>query len=207
MTGRLLPYGDRAWLLDGLSDPAAVADRLRAWAWPRDRVPETVVGAATCLLRFHGPPAAESEVAAAVGAATSPSAPPTGAAARTVLLPVRYDGEDLIAVARASGCSVAAVIAMHTGTAFRVAFLGFAPGFAYLEGLPEQLHLPRRTVPRVRVPAGSVAIADRYTAVYPRVSPGGWHLLGRTEVQLFDPGRTEPSTLRPGMIVRFEAIP
>lgn len=203
MTRRLLPYGDRAWLLEDLEDPVATAQTLRSWPWPADSGPETVVGARTCLLRFHGTPPSAAQVAAA---ADAPTVARTAAEDHSITLPVRYDGEDLADVAREAECSVAAVVAMHCGAVFRVAFLGFAPGFAYLEGLPEALRLPRRSVPRVHVPAGSVAIADRYSAVYPRDSPGGWHLLGRTEVLLFDAARAEPSTLRPGMTVRFEAV-
>lgn len=202
----VLPYGDRAWLIDALDEPAAVAARLRSWPWPTDAVPEAVVGAQTCLLRFHGRPPAREQVLAAVEAAGSGTQAGHPTRAASITLRVRYDGDDLSGVAEAVGCSVAAVVALHTGCEFRVAFLGFAPGFAYLTGLPERLRLARRSVPRVRVPAGSVAIADRYSAVYPRTSPGGWHLIGRTDAVLFDADRTEPSALRPGMIVRFEAV-
>jgi KipI family sensor histidine kinase inhibitor len=118
-------------------------------------------------------------------------------------VPVRYDGEDLAFVAAKAGCGVEQVISLHTSATFRVAFLGFAPGFAYLQGLPRPLHLPRRDVPRLRVPAGSVALADRYSAVYPRPSPGGWHLIGTTDLLFFDPDRRPASLLRPGMAVRF----
>lgn len=203
---RLLPYGDRAWLLDGAPDPVAAAEHLRRWPWPAAAGTEVVVGADTCLVRFHGsaPPAAE--VAAAVEVA--PQAPQAaGGAGDTAVLPVRYDGQDLERVAAQVGCSVDTVIALHTGATFRVAFLGFAPGFAYLEGLPARLQLPRRSVPRVHVPAGAVAIADRFSAVYPRSSPGGWHLLGSTTAVLFDAERQAPATLRTGMWVRFEAVP
>jgi len=122
---------------------------------------------------------------------------------RTVTIPVVYDGDDLADVARRCGMSVDAVVAAHTSTEFRAAFCGFAPGFAYLVGLPAALHLPRRDSPRTAVPAGSVAIAAEYSAVYPRSSPGGWHLLGRTECAMFDVARDSPAIVVPGDTVRF----
>jgi len=120
-------------------------------------------------------------------------------------LPVRYDGEDLAAVAQSSNLSVAEVISCHSSATYRVAFDGFSPGFAYLLGLPPQLHLPRRETPRTRIPAGSLAIAAHYCAIYPSASPGGWHLLGTSNAELFNPHRNPPALLRPGMFVRFEA--
>ena len=100
--------------------------------------------------------------------------------------------------------AVDAVVAAHAAATYTVAFCGFAPGFAYLTGLPAALRLPRRATPRPRVPAGSVAIAGELSAVYPTASPGGWHLLGRTDVALFDVDRDPPALLTPGTIVRFE---
>jgi KipI family sensor histidine kinase inhibitor len=122
-----------------------------------------------------------------------------------VVIPVRYDGADLAAVAAATGLTVGEVVAAHCGATYRVAFCGFAPGFGYLTGLPERLHVPRRSTPRTRVPAGAVAIAAGYAAVYPRPSPGGWHLLGSTDLVLFDPDRQPPALLAPGNVVRFES--
>jgi KipI family sensor histidine kinase inhibitor len=116
---------------------------------------------------------------------------------------VRYDGEDLESVATAVGLDVDEVVALHTAAAYVVAFCGFAPGFGYLRGLDPRLHLPRRATPRTRVPAGSVAIAAEYTAVYPRPSPGGWHLLGSTDRVMFDPDRSPPALFEPGVHVRF----
>ncbi len=124
----------------------------------------------------------------------------------TAEIPVVYDGEDIEQVARACTMSVAELIEVHASTGFTVAFCGFAPGFAYLTGLPDSLHLPRRATPRTQVPAGSVAIAEHYSAVYPRASPGGWHLLGRTDRTLFDPRSATPALLQPGMHVRFVPI-
>ena len=121
-----------------------------------------------------------------------------------IVLPVRYDGEDLVAVTDAVGASAEAVIAMHSSAEYEVAFCGFSPGFAYLRGLPSELHLPRRDSPRGRVPAGSLAIAAHYCAVYPTQSPGGWHLIGSCDTQLFDPVAAKPFVLQPGTTVRFE---
>lgn len=121
-------------------------------------------------------------------------------------IPVWYAGADLADVARACGLSVERVIELHSGTEYRVGAIGFAPGFAYLGKLPEALALPRRATPRTAVPAGSLAIAERQTAVYPQASPGGWHLLGLCPWRLFDAGRTPPCPLVLGDRVRFVAV-
>lgn len=121
----------------------------------------------------------------------------------TVEIPVRYDGPDLDDVARATGLTTGEVIDVHAGADYRAAFCGFRPGFAYLVGLDERLHLARRADPRPRVDAGSVAVAAEFTAVYPSTSPGGWHLIGRTERPIWDPGRPEDALVRPGTSVRF----
>ncbi|HTJ71239.1 MAG TPA: allophanate hydrolase subunit 1 [Actinospica sp.] len=123
-----------------------------------------------------------------------------------VTIPVTYDGPDLNDVAMRAGLSIDEVVRRHAAGEYVVAFCGFAPGFGYLTGLDPALRLPRRTVPRTRIPAGSVAIADRYTSVYPTASPGGWHLLGRTTTAMWDIDRQPPALLTPGTRVRFEAI-
>jgi KipI family sensor histidine kinase inhibitor len=125
---------------------------------------------------------------------------------RLVEVPTRYDGEDLGFVARCWDMTVTEVVATHTGTEFVVAFCGFAPGFPYCVGLPAALAVPRLPSPRARVPAGSVGLADDLTGIYPTASPGGWRLLGRTALALWDPGRAEPATLPPGTRVRFVAV-
>lgn len=122
---------------------------------------------------------------------------------RDIEIPTRYDGPDLEAVARTVGMSVADVVALHSGTTFLAAFAGFAPGFIYCTGLPPRLVVPRRDTPRLAVAKGAVAIADVYTAVYPSVSPGGWNLIGHTDVELFDLQSSEPALIRPGDRVRF----
>jgi inhibitor of KinA len=125
---------------------------------------------------------------------------------REVVIPVRYDGPDLDEVASRLGLSRDEVVHRHTATTYRVYLLGFVPGFAFLGLLDPSLELPRRSSPRLKVPAGSVAIAGRQTAVYPLDTPGGWHLLGRTDLSFFDPRRDPPALLGVGDSVRFEAI-
>lgn len=124
-------------------------------------------------------------------------------------LPVCYEAEfgpDLQATAQAAGLSVDEVIALHSGTGYRVYMLGFLPGFAFMGELPAVLRLPRRSEPRTAVPAGSVAIAASLTAVYPWQSPGGWHLLGRCPLPLFDAAARPPTLLGVGDQVRFSAV-
>jgi KipI family sensor histidine kinase inhibitor len=122
-----------------------------------------------------------------------------------VTIPVVYDGADLDSVAELAGISVEEVVARHTGRELVVGWLGFAPGFAYLTGLDPVLETPRLDTPRTSVPAGSVAVAGPYSAVYPAASPGGWRLIGRTPVRVWDVAGDPPSLFRPGMRVRFEA--
>ncbi|RKN64938.1 allophanate hydrolase subunit 1 [Streptomyces klenkii] len=131
--------------------------------------------------------------------------PPLAASGGTpVVLPVRYDGADLAEVAALWGVAADEVAGIHSGLEFRVAFCGFAPGFGYLTGLPAHLHVPRRATPRTAVPAGAVGLAGPYTGVYPRSSPGGWQLIGRTDAVLWDAAREPAALLAPGTRVRFE---
>ena len=127
---------------------------------------------------------------------------PSGA---VVELPTRYDGADLDEVARQWGCSTDEVIRIHQDCTFQVLFCGFAPGFAYCTGLPDGLRVRRRADPRSSVPAGSVALAGEYTSVYPSASPGGWQLIGTTDVALWRPEHEQPALLAPGTRVRFVA--
>jgi KipI family sensor histidine kinase inhibitor len=124
-------------------------------------------------------------------------------------IPVCYGGEfgpDLADVAASAGVDEKSVVERHASGDYRVAMLGFMPGFPYLLGLDESLHTPRRASPRTRVPAGSVAIGGAQTGIYPRELPGGWQLIGRTPLMLFDPARAQPALLQPGQRVRFHAI-
>jgi KipI family sensor histidine kinase inhibitor len=132
-----------------------------------------------------------------------PGDAPRPPGAREHVIPVRYDGPDLVDVARRLGLAPADVVARHAARRYDVYLLGFVPGFAYLGDLDPTLELPRRADPRPRVPSGSVAIAGRQTAVYPLPTPGGWHLVGHTDVRLLDPDRTPPALLAPGDRVRF----
>jgi len=203
---RVLPAGPHALLVE-LADQADVlglhAEILRrldsddGWPWPR---PTDVVPAArTVLLDGLEDPAPLA--AALPGFDVAPARAPDG---RTVRCPVVYDGPDLDAVAAHWGLSRREAIELHTGTEFVVAFCGFAPGFAYLTGLPPEREVPRLETPRTAVPAGSVALAGEYSAVYPTRSPGGWRLIGRTDLVLWDPGREPAALLTPGVRVRFE---
>ncbi|MEO8194052.1 MAG: 5-oxoprolinase subunit PxpB, partial [Gemmatimonadales bacterium] len=117
---------------------------------------------------------------------------------------VRYDGQDLEEVARRTGLSADEVARIHSGSDYRVFVIGFVPGFAYLGPLDSRLVIPRRDAPRKRVPAGSVAIAEAQTGIYPSETPGGWHLIGTTHARMFDPLRQPPALLRVGDKVRFE---
>jgi len=131
--------------------------------------------------------------------------PPTSEeASRLIQIPVRYEGEDLEEWARHARMSVSEAITRHSEPLYKVALIGFAPGFPYLQGLPPDLHMPRRTMPRATIPAGSVAIGGSHTGIYSIPSPGGWNLIGSTEVRLFDPAKEEEAfLLRPGDRVQF----
>lgn len=180
--------GDRAWLLEVDESPARVAAALRR-AYPQ--LAEVVPGHETVLV------VGDADLDRI--ATESVELPP----AQTVEVPVTYDGEDLGEVAELTGLAVDEVVAIHSGTTYTAAFLGFAPGFAYLVGLDERLAVPRRAEPRERVPGGSVAIAGPYSGVYPRETPGGWRLLGRTDAELFDAARARPALIEAGDRVRF----
>lgn len=134
---------------------------------------------------------------------------PTLPQSETLECPVRFDGEDLAMVAAHAGLSQHDLVALLESLTLEVAFCGFAPGFGYLRGLPEILHLPRRDTPRPRVPAGSVAIAAGYAAIYPHASPGGWHLLGTCSMPLWDTTCDPPAQMQPGrrVVLRAESGP
>ncbi|GAA4090369.1 5-oxoprolinase subunit B family protein [Nonomuraea soli] len=171
-------------------------------------VVEIVPGPETVLVVAPGAdmPRLRGHLGALLAATTAPItgehdvSPP----AEPIVIPVIYDGEDLESVAEAAGLTPDEVVTRHTSSDLVVGWLGFAPGFAYLTGLDPALHLPRLTTPRTSVPAGSVAVAGPYSAVYPSASPGGWRLLGRTGERIWDVRADPPSRFRPGMRVRFE---
>ncbi|MDP5226961.1 MULTISPECIES: 5-oxoprolinase/urea amidolyase family protein [Arthrobacter] len=203
--GRLLGLrraGDRAVLAELDSLDAVLALQAGLLAEPPAGVVDVVAAARTVLVTV-GLPRALAGVAERIRAVDL-SAPPV-TAGRLVTVEVVYDGEDLADVARLTGVSAEAVVAAHTAAEWTAAFGGFAPGFAYLSA-PGVVPVPRRTSPRTRVPAGSVALAGEYSAVYPNDSPGGWQLIGRTGAALWDPSREEPALIQAGDRVRFTAV-
>jgi len=197
------PYGHRALLVEGadLAGVAAVREGLTATPLPGQV--DLVPAARTVLVVLDRPPA-DTDVAVVWRLPHRPSR--SDDAAPTVDLDVVFDGPDLHEVATLTGRSVQALVAAVTSTELVVAFGGFAPGFGYLTGLPEELHVPRRTTQRIRVPAGAVGLAGPFAGVYPRASPGGWQLIGRTDAVLFAPDRRPPALLTPGTRVRFREV-
>ncbi|MEV0551099.1 allophanate hydrolase subunit 1 [Nocardia salmonicida] len=214
---RIRPAGDRAVLIT-LDDPRPVqrlasALRVHAIAGVEDVLP----AAETVLVTMHSvsygvqvrrelvalldrldhePPQADSPD---VSRGTVPDTE------SVVEIPVRYDGADLPEVARLLDLSIPAVIAAHTGTVWRCAFVGFAPGFGYLTSPDGRLTVPRRTSARTAIPAGAVALAGGYSAVYPRGTPGGWQLIGTTDLRMWAVDRDPPALVRAGSAVRFVA--
>ncbi|WP_245158957.1 allophanate hydrolase subunit 1 [Blastococcus sp. TF02A-35] len=199
---RVVPYGDRAVLLD--AGPSVVRGLHAALTLsPLPGQVDLVPAARTLLVVLDRSPD-ESDLAAL--RRLRPVPPSDGPARDLVEVPVVFDGPDLADVAELTGRPVADVVAGLVGTSFTVAFGGFAPGFGYLTGLPEELHVPRRATPRTRVPAGAVGLAGPYAGIYPRASPGGWQLVGRTDLVLFDVDRDPPALLSPGTAVRLRAV-
>jgi KipI family sensor histidine kinase inhibitor len=169
----------------------------------RRRLPVAEMVPAARTVLFDGVPDLPA-LRAALDELGTPDRPQAGQ--RTVEVPTVYDGQDLDDVARLWDMTRAEVVATHTGTEFTVAFCGFSPGFAYCTGLPARLSVPRLDSPRTRVPRGSVGLAGPFTGVYPTASPGGWRLVGRTELTLWDSDRERPATLAPGTVVRFVEV-
>ncbi|MBN9759139.1 Allophanate hydrolase 2 subunit 1 [Pseudonocardia sp. Ae406_Ps2] len=198
---RVRPCGGHAVLLevDDAAGVAAVVAAVRDAGLPEVR--ELVPAARTVLVEVA--PGATTERVVQVARAADADAGEAGTGTVHTLA-VTYDGEDLALVAGTAGLSVDEVVALHSGAEYRVDFCGFAPGFGYLSGLPEPLQQPRLESSRTAVPAGSVGIADVYSCVYPRRSPGGWRLIGRTDAVLFDPVADPPALFTPGDRVRFE---
>lgn len=205
----VLDYGDRALLLefDSTAEVLVWTDAVREAGLPG--VVDIVPASRTVLVKVDGPryqaPTRQRLAALRVDrrAAAESATPPDRADA---VLDVVYDGADLAEVASLTGMDADQVVAAHTGTWWRVGFGGFAPGFAYLVGGDERLHVPRRAEPRTKVPAGSVGLAGEFSGVYPRESPGGWQLIGHTDAALWDVDRENPALLTPGMWVEFRAV-
>jgi KipI family sensor histidine kinase inhibitor len=190
----LKPYGDTALLLDCES-----LDEAQRWFAALHHKTEAVLGARSVLLR--GKPGDlrslvdETAPAETVALLDEPE----------IEVPVTYNGADLDDVARLTGLSTSEVVEAHTGTPWTVAFGGFAPGFSYLVGGDPRLRVPRRDSPRARVPAGAVGLAAEFSGIYPRASPGGWQLIGHTNLAMWDTSREPPALLTAGMTVRFVA--
>ncbi|EHR59654.1 5-oxoprolinase subunit B family protein [Saccharomonospora cyanea] len=213
---RLLPCADTGLLveLDDLAQVMGLHAALRAD--PPAGVVDLVPAARTLLVRFDPRETDRAAIENAVDAANAVSAvsaasavsatetPRTGA--EVVEIPVTYDGEDLAEVAELLGLTPRQVVAAHTGASWTVAFGGFAPGFGYLTADAWPHDVPRRGESRTAVPEGAVAVAGPFSGVYPRSSPGGWRLLGRTETTLWDVHREPPALLRPGVRVRFVEV-
>lgn len=185
--------------LDSADEVAATAAAVREAGLPD--VVELVPAARTVLVAVR-PGGDLSAVRSAVDRVDPATAATAGGTLHTI--PVVYDGEDLALVADTAGLSTGEVVDLHSGSEYTVDFCGFAPGFGYLSGLPEPLRQPRLESSRSAVPAGSVGVADVYSCVYPRRSPGGWRLIGRTDLVMFDPAAEPPARLSPGDRVRFE---
>lgn len=200
---RVLRNGTRAILVE-LDDPVAVLHLYRALRRdPPAGTVQLVPAAHTLMVEFDRPVGALETVAAEL--ASRDADPTTGDPIDQpeIVVPVRYDGPDLAEVARHTGLSPREVVACHVAGHYTVAFCGFAPGFAYLTGMPPALRVPRRDTPRTRLRAGSVGLADVYTGVYPRELPGGWQIIGHTDLAVWQPERDPPALLTPATRVRF----
>jgi KipI family sensor histidine kinase inhibitor len=211
---RLEPYGPDAWLLRFAEQAgetafqAAQAIRQDLEANPPPDLLEYVPGYTSVLLEFRAGTTSTATLDALL-ARLQERLSETVEPGPIREVPVIYDGPDLERVAEHAGLTVSEVRELHAVPLYRVALLGFAPGFPYLEGLPPKLHTPRLEAPRTQVAAGSVAIGGSHTGIYSIASPGGWNLIGRTPIRLFDPMRAQPGQeaamcwLQPGDRVRF----
>ncbi|WP_104104155.1 5-oxoprolinase/urea amidolyase family protein [Arthrobacter sp. 08Y14] len=197
------PAGTRALLVElaSLADVTALHAQLKAVPLPGQV--DVLAAAATVLVRFAG---RRETTAAAARLRSLDLTHAETPEARTVTINTVYDGADLAEVARLTGLSEVAVVKAHAGSSWLGGFGGFAPGFTYLTGGDPVLNVPRRNSPRTAVPAGSVALAGEYSAVYPRESPGGWQLIGRTNADMWDLHREDPALIRPGDKVIFQAV-
>jgi 5-oxoprolinase (ATP-hydrolysing) subunit B len=205
---RIHPLGDTALLaelgtrLDTALNTRAIG--LAAALRKRRDVRQAVAGYTGVTVHFDPEQATQESLGAAIKRLAS-KRPKPEQPGRLHRIPVVYNGPDLADVAGVLAMSSAEVVALHTRPIYRVFLVGFVPGWAYLGPLPDELVLPRRSVPRTEVPAGSVAIAGRQTGVYPLAVPGGWHLIGRTSVKLFLPNSDPPCLFRAGDRVKFFA--
>jgi KipI family sensor histidine kinase inhibitor len=201
---RLLPSGSTSLLVE-LDDLEAVLAFYAALVQDVPAGVVDVVPAGRTVLVVTDPDLTSLDAVADALRSTQPRRGAT-ATGDLVEIPVRYDGDDLDDAAELIGCDGAELVRRHTAEEWTVAFCGFAPGFGYLTSPAWPHDLPRRSSPRTRVPLGSVALAGEFSGVYPRESPGGWQLIGRTEVAVFDLSREPAALFRPGHRVRFVAV-
>ena len=205
---RIQPLGEAALLaelgtrIDTALNTRAIA--LAAALRKRRDVRQAIAGYASVTVQFDPDQATQESLGAAIERLAA-KRPPMAEPGRLHRIPVTYDGPDIEAVAARLDLSTAQIVEIHTRPVYRVFLIGFVPGWAYLGPLAEELELPRRHVPRTKVPAGSVAIAGRQTGIYPLPTPGGWHLIGRTKVRLFLPDSDPPCLFRAGDRVKFFA--
>ena len=186
--------------MDGLPAPAAWAEALTAMGVPG--VEEIVPAATSVVVRCSR---ARHEAVGLVIELVVPADEPVESE-RALTIDVMYDGPDIAELAFAAQVSIDDVVRLHATGTYEVAFCGFSPGFGYLRGIDQRLHVPRRDTPRTSVPAGSVGVAAGYTCVYPSASPGGWYLIGHTTTVLWDAERDPPALLSPGRRVRFSRV-
>ncbi|MEP7003238.1 MAG: 5-oxoprolinase subunit PxpB [Chloroflexota bacterium] len=202
----LRAFGDRAFLLEleQRIDPG-IAARARAIAdaWEARGLGAAVPAYASVVLHFDPPTERAAALAAAEGLAAHPPESRPATAGRLIEIPISYDGPDLAIAASRSGLTPPDLVDAHAGREYEAFFLGFMPGLAYLGTLDPKIDVPRLDTPRPRVPAGSVGIANGQTLVYPFESPGGWHLIGRTALVMFDPRRDPAALIGAGDRVRF----
>ena len=215
---RIEPLGDSALLVrvvdefqaeESLEAVLRTTDALEAAAIPgvRELVPAYTTVAVFCDLADHSFPKLKAKLEEVIGKISQPK--PPRARANKIEVPVCYESEfalDLELVAEHTGLSSREVIERHAGADYWVSCVGFTPGFPYLSGLPAELATPRRASPRKEIPAGAVAIGGTQTGIYPRKSPGGWNIIGRTPLRLFDVERDPPAMFHAGDRVRFRAI-
>lgn len=200
---RFLPCGSSAVLVELDDLDGVLSLRAAVLADPPPGVAEVIPAARTLLVVFDERTSHEDLV---TDLRERQGRRPEAATGTAVEIPVVYDGADLAHVAVLTGLAPREVVERHAAGSYVTAFCGFSPGFAYLAGLDTALHVPRRSSPRTRVPAGSVGLAGEFTGVYPRPSPGGWQLIGRTHAALWDADRDPPALLPPGRRVRFVEI-
>jgi KipI family sensor histidine kinase inhibitor len=200
----VLDYGDQALLLqfDSTAEVLAWAAALRDAAMPD--VLDIVAAARTVLLKLDGP-GRQGAIRRRLDTMQVVAGAESITPGEPLVIDVVYDGADLDEVAELTGLTTTQVIDAHTANPWNVGFCGFAPGFAYLVGGDPRLAVPRRSDPRPSVPAGSVGLAGEFTGIYPRRSPGGWQLIGRTDAALWDIDRPDPALLTPGTWVQFRA--